>query len=293
VTTLAPPPVATEGGAAPPAQRRRRRAAGRYVLLVLAVLVVLTPLWLALTIALNPVPLVVSFRPRSLVVTDPQWHRFSDAFTKANLDRYLVNSAIVAVAITVGQVLTSILSAYAFAFLDFPLKRTVFALFLATLMIPTEIIAVANFDTIESLDWTDTYQGLAVPFLAFAFGTFLLRQAFLAIPRDLREAAQLDGYGHWGFLWRVAVPLARPAIAALATFSFLVAWNQYLWPLLVTNDDDHRTVQVGLRQLIDPNPDAIGITMAGTLLAALPMFLVLVVFQRHLVRGLTAGAVKG
>jgi ABC-type glycerol-3-phosphate transport system permease component len=293
MTTLAPPPVATQGGAAPPAQRRRGRTAGRYALLVLAAAVVLAPLWLALTIALNPAPLVVDFRPRSLVVTDPQWHRFSDAFTKAELDRYLVNSAIVSLAITVGQVLTSILSAYAFAFLDFPMKRTLFALFLATLMIPTEIIAVANFDTIEGLGWTDTYQGLAVPFLAFAFGTFLLRQAFLALPRDLREAAQLDGYGHWGFLWRVAVPLARPAIAALATFSFLVAWNQYLWPLLVTNDDDHRTVQVGLRQLIDPNPDAIGVTMAGTLLAALPMFLVLVVFQRHLVRGLTAGAVKG
>jgi sn-glycerol 3-phosphate transport system permease protein len=132
-----------------------------------------------------------------------------------------------------------------------------------------------------------------VPFVAFAFGTFLLRQAFLGLPRDLHDAAIVDGHGHLGYLVKVAVPLARPSIAALTVFSFLGAWNQYLWPLLVTNDDRHRTVQIGLKQLAAANSASLNIVMAGTLLAALPIVVVLVVFERHLVRGLTAGAVKG
>jgi len=127
----------------------------------------------------------------------------------------------------------------------------------------------------------------------FAFGTFLIRQAFLGVPRDLRDAAVVDGYGHWGFLTRVAVPLARPQISALAVFSFLAAWNQYLWPLVVTNDQDFRTVQIGLKSLANANLDQINLVMAGTVIAAVPIFVLLLVFQRQLVRGLTAGAVKG
>jgi sn-glycerol 3-phosphate transport system permease protein len=154
-------------------------------------------------------------------------------------------------------------------------------------------VIVANYETVQKLGWTDSYQGLIGPFLAFAFGTFLLRQAFLQIPRDLRDAAVIDGYGHWGFLRRVAVPLARPQIAALAVFSFLAAWNQYLWPLLITNEDRYRTVQIGLKQLAASNVIGFNLVMAGTILAALPIFVLLIVFERQLVRGLTAGAVKG
>jgi sn-glycerol 3-phosphate transport system permease protein len=209
------------------------------------------------------------------------------------MSRYLVNSAIVTVAIVVCQVSTSILAAYAFAFIDFPLKRTIFFAFLATLMVPAEATIVANYETVQKLHWLDSYQALVVPFMAFAFGTFLLRQAFLGVPQDLRDAAAMDGYGHWGFLRHVAVPLARPSIAALTVFSFLLAWNQYLWPLLVTNDDRHRTVQIGLKALSGADVGKLNLIMAGTVIAALPIFLLLVLFQRHLVRGLTSGAVKG
>ena len=130
--------------------------------------------------------------------------------------------------------MTSVLAAYAFAFLTFPFKRTLFVVCLATLMIPFEVTFITNLDTITSLHWFNSYAGLSVPFLATGFGIFLLRQAFLQIPRDLQEAAQLDGYGHMRFMTRVAVPLARPSLAALAVFSFLGAWNQYLWPLVST-----------------------------------------------------------
>src|SRR5680860_31605 len=125
------------------------------------------------------------------------------------------------------------------------------------------------------------------------FAAFLLRQTFLGVPRDLRDAAALDGYGHLRFLGRVVVPLARPTIAALSVFSFLLAWNQYLWPLIVTNDEKYRTVQIGLKALRGESLDKLDVVFAGTIIAAIPIFVLLIVFNKQLVRGLTQGAVKG
>ena len=184
-------------------------------------------------------------------------------------------------------------AAYAFAFLRFRFKRTLFVLFLTTMMVPVEVTFFTNLRTVVSLGWYNTYLALTVPFLATGFGAFLIRQAFLALPRDLHDAAVLDGLGHFRFMLRVAAPLARPSIAALALFSFFGAFNQYLWPLIVTRDDRLRTVQIGLKFLRSSNIDAINVTFAGTVLAALPLFVLLLVFQKQLIRGLTAGAVKG
>jgi sn-glycerol 3-phosphate transport system permease protein len=160
-------------------------------------------------------------------------------------------------------------------------------------MVPFEVTIITNINTVVSLHWYNSYAGLAVPFLATGFGAFLLRQTFLGIPRDLQDAAALDGYGHLRFMTRVAVPLARPAIAALSVFGFLSAWNQYLWPLLITKNDRLRTVQIGLRQLRATSIEQVNVTLAGVVLAALPLVILLIVFQKQLVRGLTAGAVKG
>ena len=275
-----------------PAETSPLRTAGRYLLLVVCAVVVLFPIWTAVAIAIQPGERIVDF-PRLLFPDTVQLGNFSKAFDQGELGRYLFNSAVVTAAIVTGQVVTSVLAAYAFAFLRFPLKRFVFVAFLATLMVPAEATLVANYETMVHFGWLDSYQALIVPFLATAFGTFLLRQAFLGIPPDLREAAALDGYGHLGFLRHVAMPMARPSIAALTVFSFLLAWNQYLWPLLVTNEARYRTVQIGLKALAGSRLDEINITLAGTVLAALPIFLLLVLFQRHLVRGLTSGAVKG
>jgi ABC-type glycerol-3-phosphate transport system permease component len=160
-------------------------------------------------------------------------------------------------------------------------------------MIPFEVTIITNLTTVVDLGIYDTYAGLAIPFLATGFGAFLLRQAFLGVPRDLQDAAALDGYGHLRFLARVAVPLARPTMAALAVFAFLASWNQYLWPLLVTRDDRLRTVQVGLKQLRNTNLESFNVTFAGAILAVIPLAILLLLFQKQLVRGLTAGAVKG
>lgn len=272
------------------AASRRWRTAGRYALLVAVAVVVLFPIW---------VMLVGAFKPGNKVLQDPllpssvTLDTLRDAWRDGKLGRALVNSTIVALIVTVAQVVTSVLSAYAFAFLRFPGRTLLFALFLATLLVPFEATVVVNRETVQDLGWLNSFQGLAVPFLATAFGTFLVRQVFLTLPKDLREAARMDGLGHLGFLREVAVPLARPTLGALALFGFLASWNQYLWPTVISTDDDWNTVQSGLRTLSQAQIDRPNLVIAGTVIVALPIFVVLLVFQRQLVRGLTAGAVKG
>jgi sn-glycerol 3-phosphate transport system permease protein len=261
-------------------------------LLVVGSTIVLGPVYLALINALLPSGEVASYPP-NVLPAGFDFGSFGDAWDAVPMGRYMVNSFIMATGITVLQVATSVLAGYAFACMRFPGRTVLFALFLASLMVPWEVSVVPNFQTVRSLGWLDSYQGLVVPFAATALGIFLLRQQFLTLPSDLRDAAAMDGYGHLRFLWYIGIPLARPAIGSLAVFSFLSAWNQYLWPLLVTNDDQHRTVQIGLALLSREQIDRVDVVMAATILALLPTLILLLVFQRQLVRGLTAGAVKG
>jgi len=285
-------PAETEMAARQARRRRQLRLVGRYVLLSALAVIVLFPIYITVVNSLLR-PDQIAARPPSLFPTDPQWGAYPDAWTDGHMGRYLLNSVIVTTAIMVGQVLLAILAASAFAFLEFPGRRVLFVVFLATMMVPFEVVFFTNYQTIADLGLLNTYGGLVLPFLATGFGAFLLRQAFLTVPTDLRDAAAMDGYGHWRFLWRVAVPLARPTVAALSVFAFLSAWGQYLWPLVATNDEKARTVQVGLAQLRDTSLNDINVTFAGVVLASVPLIILLLVFQRQLVRGLTAGAVKG
>jgi sn-glycerol 3-phosphate transport system permease protein len=269
---------------------RGPRVVGRYVLLIVIAIVVLFPIY---------VMVVGAFKPGNKVLQHPMLpssftlDTIREAWRDGKLGRALINSTVVACIVTMAQLVTSVLSAYAFAFLRFPARTFCFGLFLSTLLVPFEATIVVNRETVQSLDWLNSYAGLAVPFLATAFGTFLVRQVFLQLPKDLREAARMDGLGHLGFLREVAVPLARPTLGALALFSFLSSWNQYLWPTLVSTDDDWNTVQSGLRALSQAQIDKPNLVIGGTVIVALPIFAVLLVFQRQLIRGLTAGAVKG
>lgn len=272
--------------------RRRARKAGTYLLLGVGALIVLLPVYFTVVNSLLTEDQLAQ-RPPPLYPAHPQWHNYAVAWSQGHLFDYLRNSVIMTVIIVAAQLLTSILAGYAFAMLRFPFRRTLFLLCLATLMIPFEVTFITNLDTVTSLGWYNTYQGLAVPFLATGFGIFLMRQAFLSLPPELHEAAILDGYGHWRFMARVAVPLARPSVAALGVFAFLSAWNQYLWPLVVTSGaPDHTTIQLGLKMLYGTQADQINVALAGAVIAFIPLVLVLLVFQKQLVRSLTAGAVK-
>lgn len=270
----------------------RWRRGVRYATLVIVAALVLLPIYVTLVAALKPGNQVLNrpFLPGPVTL-----EVLGDAWTQGRMGRYLWNSTVVAVVVTVVQLVTSVISAYAFAFLRFPMRSVIFVAFLATLLVPLESTLVVNRRTVDALGWLNTYQGLAVPFFATALGTFLLRQIFMQIPRDLREAAEMDGMGHLGFLWNVAIPLVRPTLGALGLLAFLTTWNQYLWPQLITTEENMNTVQTGLRLLSSSVPDIerFNVPIAGTIIAALPIVVVLITFQRQLVRGLTAGAVKG
>jgi sn-glycerol 3-phosphate transport system permease protein len=274
-------------------RRRRPRTTASYVFLTVAAVVLLFPLYITVVNSLLPTG-SIAHQPPPLFPLHPVWHTYSNAWSKGHLSIYLRNSVIQTAIIVTAQLFTSVLAAYAFAFLRFPFKRTLFILVLATLMIPFEVTFITNLSTVTRLGWYNTFEGLTVPFLATGFGIFLLRQAFLQIPRDLQEAATLDGYGHWRFMVRVAVPLARPALAAVGVFSFLGSWNQYLWPLVVTGSNNNiTTLQIGLKLLAGSQIDAnVNEVFAGAIIALAPLAILLIVFQKQLVRSLTAGSVK-
>ncbi len=272
--------------------RSRWATAGWYLVLTLLSVIVLFPVYMLLLRAISdPLAYVAEGQPLHPVAVE--WDAFTNAFTEASLGRSMALSFVVTLVIVVAQLLTSVLAAYAFAFLEFPFKRVLFAVVIATLLLPIEVTLVANLQTVRDIGLLNSVPGLSVPFLASAFGIFLIRQGFLGIPRDLRDAATLDGYGHLRFLFRVAVPLTRPIIGSFVVISFLGAWNQYVWPRFATTEDSWQTVQVALRSIANDRVDQLNIGFAAAVIAALPLVVLLILFQRQIVRGLTAGAVKG
>ena len=291
-----PTPVLGEAsvtvGAMPGKHARTAKNVGWYVLLSLLSLFVLFPVWMTLVRALStPVAYVNEGLP--VYPVSVQWDIFSRAFTEGELGRRMALSAVVTVIIAACQLITSVLCAYAFAFLRFPFKRLVFIVFMATLMLPIEVTLIPNVGLIRDLDWLNSYPGLTAPFLATAFGIFLIRQGFMGIPKDLLDAAKLDGYGHFAFMARVAVPITRPVVASFGVISLLAAWNQYLWPRAVVTVSEWETVQIGLKSVAASNVEESNIGFAAAIIAAVPVLLLLIFLQRQLIRGLTAGAVKG
>ncbi|WP_100330237.1 carbohydrate ABC transporter permease [Bacillus xiapuensis] len=215
------------------------------------------------------------------------------AFERFPLWSYLINSFIVSLVIMMGQLIVASLAAYAFVFLKFKGRNALFFLFLATMMIPFEASIIPNFQTIRDAGLLNTYSGLALPFLATAFGTFLLRQNFKQIPYELKEASEIVGMGDFRFYLTVVLPTAKTSLVTLGVYGFLSAWNMYLWPLLATTDDTVRTVQIGLKQLQSQEQmNEWGVMMAGAVIVAIPTLLLLFLGQKQLQKGLTEGAIK-
>ncbi|HET8658813.1 MAG TPA: carbohydrate ABC transporter permease [Micromonosporaceae bacterium] len=265
-----------------------------YVLLIILAVPVVFPLYYAMVGAVMGQADLTSYPP-ALVPSEVHLENLRGAFRTVPLGRQYLNSTLQTCVITLAQLLTSILAAYAFAFLPMRARALTFGLFLATLMVPWESIIIPNFLAIASwglIRGPLTYVGLVLPFLASAFGTFLLRQAFLQFPAELHDAAVLDGAGHGRFLWRILVPLSRPSIAAVGVYVFLSAWNQYFWPLILIRDPQYQTLQIGLSQLNDAEAAEPGLILAGVSLSLLPTLAIVIFGQRYIVRGLTAGALR-
>lgn len=296
--TIDPTPGA-ELGAAPPSPPTGRSGLRTtlnklvtYLLLTFLSLIVLFPIYMLILRALSaPLRYIAAGQP--LYPVDVQWDVFSNAFTQANLGRAMGLSFVVTMVIVLAQLLTSVLAAYAFAFLEFPGKTLMFVVVIGTLLLPIEVTLIANVEIIRGLGFLNSVQGLTLPFLATALGIFLIRQGFLGIPKDLRDASELDGYGHLRFLFKVAVPMTKPIIGSFLVISFLGAWNQYVWPRFATDQNRWQTVQVALRTIGSENPDQLNLGFAAAIIAALPLLVLLIFFQRQIIRGLTAGAVKG
>lgn len=273
--------------------RRRSPQVGGYVTMLFATVVLGLPLvWLLLASLKTPEELYQV--PLQWLPGSPSLDNYAQAAGAIPLGRLLANSIGLTVVGAGLKVALGLACAYALVFLDFPFKKLVFGLVIATLMIPPQITIIPNYTLVASLGWLNTYQGILVPGLASAFGTFLFRQHFLTLPASILEAAELDGAGHWRKLWKFVVPMSTPTLAAVALVSVVTEWNDYLWPFLVVDHADKMTLPVGLTLL--QNTDGMsnwGVLLAATVVVTLPILLVFLILQRRLVAGLTAGAVTG
>jgi sn-glycerol 3-phosphate transport system permease protein len=277
----------------PQTRRRLRgwRIAG-YLGMALAVLVIGLPVYWTVIAAFKTTAEI--YGPPTWLPVRPTLNNFPEAWAAAPFARYYLNSFITTLGGMAAEVTLAVTSAYALAFLRFPRKDLVFLLLLSALMVPVEITIVPNYLTIARLGWINTYAGIIVPGASVAYGTFLLRQAFLALPYEVIEAARVDGASHLRALVSVVLPMAQPAIVTMALLSTVAKWNDFLWPLIVTNTAEMRTLPIGIYWL--RNSEGIinwGVVMAGSLFLIIPVMIVFLFAQRSIVEGIATGAVKG
>jgi multiple sugar transport system permease protein len=221
------------------------------------------------------------------------WSNYTVIWEALPFDRFFLNSLIVALCVTLGQLITCSLGAFAFARLRFPGREKLFLLYLATLMVPFQVTMIPIFILIKQLRWLDTYQGLIVPAIFSPYGTFLLRQFFLTIPRELEDASKIDGCGYFRIYWQIILPLSKPALATLGIFVFMFSWNNFLWPLLIINSLSMKTLPLGISYLLGQYTVYWNLLMAGSTIALLPILFVFFFAQRYFIEGITLTGLKG
>jgi sn-glycerol 3-phosphate transport system permease protein len=251
------------------------------------------PVYWMIAAAFKTTPEIYSV-PVTWIPRQPVLSNFARAWQAAPFGRYYINTIITTLLGSGAELFFAITSAYAFAFLRFPKKNWVFLLLLAALMIPNQVTLLPNYLTTARLGWINTYQGIIIPGASVAYGTFMLRQYFQTLPRELLDAAKVDGAGHLRTLWHVVLPLALPAVITFGLISVVAKWNDFAWPLVVTNTQDMRVLPIGIYWLLDQEGNTQwGTVMAGTIFVVLPVLLIFLWAQRYIVEGMTAGAVKG
>ncbi|MBP3487681.1 MAG: carbohydrate ABC transporter permease [Roseburia sp.] len=272
--------------------RRLRKLGARFgVNLIVSVLVIL-PLLYALSIAFMPSGELFSME-MNLLPKAPTVDNFVQAFAKIPLFRFILNSFLVAGCITIGQIISCSLAAFALSFLDFKGKNVIFMLIMATMMVPGEATIISNYLTVSGWGWLNTYKVLIIPYMTSAMGIFLFRQFYLTFPKSLYEAAKIDGCPNLVFIIKILIPLTKSAIGAMAVYTFINAYNMYMWPLLVTGTEEMRTVQIGISMLNSVDSQSITMVIAGVVMVILPSLLVFILGQKQLIRGMFSGAVKG
>ena len=267
--------------------------AARYVLLSAGALIMLVPLLYMLGTSFKPHAFVLELPPR-FIPSEPTFENYIRALTANQFGRYFLNSALVATSSTAITVVLSAMLAYAFARWDFPGRSVLFYAMLGTMMVPALVLIIPQFVLAKNLHLLNSLWGLVVVYSAgTAFNMFLLRGFFEEIPQELFDSALIDGAGPFATFWRVALPLARPALAAVAIFSFLGAWDEFTWALTAINDDKLYTLPIALRLFQQQHGTEWGLVFAASAIAVIPTILVFVIFQRHFIKGVMSGAVKG
>jgi sn-glycerol 3-phosphate transport system permease protein len=264
-----------------------------YTLLIMTALVFVVPLFWVFSASLKDTQQIYTFPP-VWIPTEPRFANYSEAWNAAPFGRFYLNTIITTFFGVALEVVNALLTAYALVFMRFPGKNLIFIIMLAALMVPIHVTILPNYLTIASLGWVNTYQGIILPGASVAFGAFLLRQHFLSLPRELPEAARLDGAGHLQTLWYVILPISRPMLVTVTLVSLVTKWNDFLWPLISTNSENMRTLPIGISYLFNQEgASQWGLIMAAAIFVIVPVLLVFLRWQRHIVSGLTSGATKG
>ncbi|NED99434.1 carbohydrate ABC transporter permease [Phytoactinopolyspora halotolerans] len=298
---------------------RRRRAlptALAYILLVPGAILFVAPFAWLVSASFQHVGDIFSWPPQ-WVPEDPTLDNYKTFFgvptesgnadVSANVFRWFANSVFVATSITVLQLFFNSMAAYVFAKRQFPGRDAIFLLFLATLMVPPQITLIPNYIVLKHIPlfggndifgqgghgWLDSYYGLILPGAVSAFGVFLLRQYMLTIPDELLDAARVDGAGEFRVFWQVVLPLTGPALAATAIFTFMYAWEDFLWPLIIISSPDHYTMPLGLAMFVVKNRTAWDMLMAGSVVATIPVIVIFMIFQRRFIKGISMTGIKG
>ena len=268
--------------------------AGTYLFLGIMAVIVLFPFYWMIISSLKTLEeyrlSVPTFWPQRVMFVN-----YLDAFNTADLGSLFVNTMIVGVSSTILSLVITVLSAFAFARLEFKGRDLLFTLLLATMMIPGELFTITNYSTVTKLDWLNTYTVLIVPFLVSVFYIFLLRQNFLQIPNELYLAAKVDGTSDLKYLWKVMIPLALPTLISITILKMMGAWNSYIWPRLVANDDAHRLITNGLRNAFTTTSGDVNIPvqMAAVALVSAPLFLVFLFLRKYIMAGVSRSGIKG
>ncbi len=275
------------------ARKKRKIKEGSYFALkVILGIAFISPLIIGLAFSIQSEEQLVTY-PLRLFTENPTFENYTEVFRKVPLLHYLKNSVIMCFFSILGQVVFSSLAAYAFVYFDFRFKKALWTLVLMTMMVPGEVVVITNYVTVQNWGLINTFLGLIITNLISGTAIFMMRQYYMTLPKDFKEAATIDGCSDMGFLFRIATPLSIPTISALAIYLFVSIYNAFFWPLLVTNKDTMRTVQIGISFLVTSDIISYGQILAGAVVAIIPSVVAYIFGQDYIIKGMTAGGVKG
>ncbi|AFS79434.1 putative carbohydrate uptake ABC transporter permease protein [Gottschalkia acidurici 9a] len=263
-----------------------------YMLLIIGAIFILLPFIWMITTSLKPSNEVLIMPPK-WIPSKLMWENYKIAFQSAPFKRYFINSIFVTTVVTLCELFTTILAAFAFSRIRFKGRDILFSILIATMMVPGEVLIIPNFVTLSNLGWIDTYKALIIPWCASIFAIFLLRQYFLGIPEQLYYAAKIDGCSDSRYLWSIMVPIAKPALMTLAILKIVGSWNSFMWPLIVTNSDNMRTLPVALSAFSSEAGTQHNVLMAASTMIIFPVFIIYLILQKHIVAGVSRTGMKG